>query len=100
MINLYWQIGQDILARQGRQGWGAKVVDRLAADLLRELPEIKGFSVSNLKYMRRFAEECPSGQFGQQAADQLPWFHIVRLITKVTDHGEREWYAQATIEYG
>jgi predicted nuclease of restriction endonuclease-like (RecB) superfamily len=100
MITLYWHIGRDILERQGRQGWGAKVIDRLAADLRREFPEIKGFSTSNLKYMRRFAEECPSGQFGQQAADQLPWFHIVRLITKVENSVEREWYARATIEYG
>jgi len=100
MIGLYWQLGQDILERQSRQGWGAKVVDRLAADLHREFPEIKGFSVSNLKYMRRFAEECPDGKFGQQAADQLPWFHIVRLIAKVADPVEREWYAQSSIEFG
>jgi predicted nuclease of restriction endonuclease-like (RecB) superfamily len=100
MITLYWQIGRDIMERQGRQGWGAKVVDRLAADLRREFPEIKGFSASNLKYMRRFAEECPNYQIGQQPVDQLPWSHIIRLITKVTNPVEREWYAQAAIEYG
>lgn len=100
MITLYWQIGRDILERQGRQGWGAKVVDRLAADLRREFPEIKGFSVSNLKYMRRFAEECPNYQIGQQPVDQLPWSHIIRLFTKVANLVEREWYAQAAIEYG
>ena len=100
MISLYWQIGQDILERQGRQGWGAKVVDRLAADLRREFPEIKGFSTSNLKYMRRFAEECPHFQIGQQPVDQLPWSHIIRLITKVANHVEREWYTQAAIKYG
>lgn len=100
MINLYWQIGRDILDRQCRQGWGAKVVDRLAADLRREFPEIKGFSASNLKYMRRFAEECPNYKIGQQPVDQLPWFHIVRLITKVAKPVEREWYARTTVEYG
>jgi len=100
MITLYWQIGRDILERQNRQGWGAKVIERLASDLRREFPEIKGFSTSNLKYMRRFAEECPTFQIGQQAVDQLPWSHIIRLITKVTNPVEREWYSQATIEYG
>ena len=75
MIALYWQIGRDILESQGRQGWGAKVIDRLASDLCREFPEIKGFSTSNLKYMRRFAEEYPNSQFGQQPVDQLPWSH-------------------------
>lgn len=100
MLTLYWQIGRDILERQGAQGWGAKVVDRLAADLSREFPEMKGFSPSNLKYMRRFAEECPSCRFGQQSADQLPWFHIITLITKISSDEEREWYARAAIEYG
>jgi hypothetical protein len=64
--------GLDILKRQEKQGWGAKVVDRLARDLQRGFPEIKGVSSSNLKYMRRFAEECPDCQIGQQPVDQLP----------------------------
>ena len=55
MVLLYWDIGRRILDRQQREGWGAKVIDRLAADLRREFPEMKGFSPRNLKYMRRFA---------------------------------------------
>ncbi|PSB13267.1 DUF1016 domain-containing protein, partial [filamentous cyanobacterium CCP2] len=35
LVLLYWQIGRDILHRQQQQGWGAKVVDRLAKDLQR-----------------------------------------------------------------
>lgn len=100
MIALYWQIGRDILERQEKQGWGAKVIDRLAQDLQREFPEIKGFSSSNLKYMRRFAEECPERQIGQQPVDQLPWSHIIGLITKVPVVQEREWYARAAVEHG
>ena len=44
---------------------------------------MKGWSASNLKYMRFFAQHCPDRQFGQQAADQLPWFHVVTLLTKL-----------------
>ena len=99
-IRLYWQIGRDILERQSHQGWGSKVIDRLASDLKDSFPDIKGFSGSNLKYMRRFAELCPNGLIGQQAADQLPWFHIVALTTKLDDPAQREWYAQQTIEQG
>ena len=86
-IRLYWQIGRDILERQSSQGWGAKVIDRLASDLKDSFPDIRGFSSSNLKYMRHFAEHCQNGLIGQQPADQLPWFHIVVLITKVEDRG-------------
>ena len=59
LVLLYWQIGRDILARQAQQGWGAKVIERLAHDLRAAFPDMKGFSPRNLKYMRAFAEACP-----------------------------------------
>ena len=93
LVRLYHQIGTEILGRQTRQGWGAKVIDRLAGDLRDAFPEMKGFSSSNLKYMRFFAQMCPDLRIGQQAADQLPWVHLVTLLTKISDDAEREWYA-------
>ncbi len=100
MVLLYWQIGRDILDRQERESWGAKVIDRLAADLKRSFPDMKGFSPRNLKYMRRFAEVWAEEQFVQQVAAQLPWFHNCVLLDKVTDRDERVWYAQAAIQHG
>jgi len=50
LVLLYWQIGRDILARQAEQGWGAKVIERLAHDLRAAFPEMKGFSPRNLKW--------------------------------------------------
>jgi len=100
MVRLYWEIGQLILRRQLEQGWGAKVVDLLAHDLTEEFPDLKGFSATNLKYMRRFAEQCPERAIGQQPADQLPWFHIVTLITRVPLEMQREWYAQQAVQHG
>ena len=73
LVLLYWQIGRDILARQAAQGWGAKVIERLAQDLRAAFPDMKGFSPRNLKYMRAFAEAWPDAEFVQQAAAQLPW---------------------------
>ncbi|MEQ1638077.1 MAG: DUF1016 N-terminal domain-containing protein [Methylococcales bacterium] len=43
LLLLYWQIGQDILTRQNQQGWGAKVIERLAQDLCNAFPDMKGF---------------------------------------------------------
>ena len=85
-IRLYHDIGRDILNRQSRQGWGAKVIERLSADLRAAFPDMKGLSSRNLKYMKFFAQECPDLQIGQQSAAQLPWFHIVTLLTKLSDH--------------
>ena len=80
LVLLYWQIGRDILARQEAQGWGAKVIDRLAVDLRREFPEMKGFSSRNLKYMRAIAEAWPVKQFVQEVLAQITWGHNVRIL--------------------
>ena len=100
LVQLYGRIGRDILLRQQTQGWGAKVIDRLARDLKVAFPDMRGWSSSNLKYMRFFAQHCPEGRFGQQAADQLPWFHVVTLLTQLDDAESRAWYAGQVVAQG
>jgi predicted nuclease of restriction endonuclease-like (RecB) superfamily len=99
LVLLYWQIGRDILARQAAQGWGAKVIERLAHDLRGAFPEMKGFSPRNLKYMRAFAEAWPDGEFVQQAVAQLPWGHNLVLLDKLPGPETRRWYAAKAIEH-
>ena len=100
LVLLYWQVGCDILERQKIQGWGAKVIDRLASDLTAAFPDMKGFSRRNLLYMRRFAEEWPDFEFVQQAVAQLPWGQNLLLLTKLKTREEREWYVAQAIEHG
>jgi predicted nuclease of restriction endonuclease-like (RecB) superfamily len=100
LILLYWQIGREILLKQKVEGWGTKVIDRLAKDLKEEFPDMTGFSRSNLKYMRAFAEAYPEDQFGQQAVDQIPWGHNIRILEMVKDPKARLWYVRQTIENG
>ena len=100
LVLLYWQIGRDILVRQASQGWGAKVIERLAHDLRAAFPDMKGFSPRNLKYMRAFAEAWPDAEFVQQAVAQLPWGHNVVLLEKLNTPEERRWYAAKAIEHG
>jgi len=99
LVLLYWQIGHDILTRQAQQGWGAKVIERLAQDLRAAFPDIKGFSPRNLKYMRAFAEAWPDMEFVQQAAAQLPWGHNLVLLDKLPGPETRRWYAAKAIEH-
>lgn len=100
LIMLYWQIGCEILERQERQGWGAKVIGNLAKDLLSAFPDMKGFSRRNLNYMRTFAQAFPEPEFVQQVAAQIPWFHNCLLLDKIDNAAEREWYIKRTIEQG
>ncbi len=99
LVLLYWQIGRDILARQASQGWGSKVIERLAHDLRTAFPEMKGFSPRNLKYMRAFAEAWPDAEFVQQAAAQLPWFHLCTLLDKLKTREERDWYLSKAVQH-
>ncbi len=100
IIFLYWQIGQEILARQKELGWGAKVIDRLSADLRHAFPEASGFSSRNLKYMRRLAAAYEQEEFVQQVVAQIPWGHHTVLLDRVASPAEREWYAGQIIEHG
>lgn len=99
LVQLYWQIGRDILARQAQQGWGAKVIERLAQDLRAAFPDMKGFSPRNLKYMRAFAEAWPDAEFVQAVLAQLPWYHHLALLDKLPDAEARCWYAAKAIEH-
>jgi predicted nuclease of restriction endonuclease-like (RecB) superfamily len=100
LVRLYWRIGCEVLQRQAAHGWGAKVIERLAGDLKAAFPAMRGWSSRNIKYMAFFAQHCPDGAIGQQAAAQLPWFHIVTLLTQLSDADEREWYAMQTVQHG
>lgn len=100
LVLLYWQIGDDILTRQEREGWGAKVIDRLSSDLIIEFPEMKGFSVRNLKYMRKFAGAWRDKAIVQELLAQITWYHHIALLDKVKDPAEREWYIHETNRNG
>jgi predicted nuclease of restriction endonuclease-like (RecB) superfamily len=100
LVLLYWHIGHDILMRQAEQGWGAKVIERLAHDLRNAFPDMKGFSRANLMYMRAFAEAWPDAEIVQQAVGQLPWGHNLVLLTRLKDPQQRLAYAQSAIENG
>jgi len=100
MIELYWEIGNEILKRQKNEGWGAKVIDRLSKDLKDAYPELSGFSPRNLKYMRKFAEYWPDVPIVQQVVAQLPWRSNIILLDKLHDEKTRLWYAQRLLENG
>ena len=99
LLLLYWEIGNEILVRRAAQGWGSKVVERLAHDLQIEFPEMRGFSPRNLKYMRAFAGAWPDVEFVQAVLAQLPWYHHLALLDKLDSSEIRCWYAAKAIEH-
>ncbi|MFC5934728.1 MULTISPECIES: PDDEXK nuclease domain-containing protein [Mycobacterium avium complex (MAC)] len=100
LISTYWAVGAAILGRQHAEGWGARVIDRLAADLREHFPGTSGFSPRNLKYMRAFAAAWPEKEIVQRSIAQLPWRHHIALLEKLNSLELRLWYAQAAVEQG
>ncbi len=129
LIRLYWSIGRDLVEKQTREGWGAKIVERLATDLHRAFPDLGGFSRTNLYRMRAFYLAWPEadtivprpvGQSAMPAGSkivprpvgqlagairplpvaELPWSHNVILIEKIAEPAERLWYAAQAIQSG
>ena len=100
MVLLYWDIGRAILERQQKEGWGAKVIDRLSRDLRNAFPDMKGLSPRNLKYMRAFARAWPDRKIVQEVLAQITWYHNITLLEKLDTSEDRLWYADRTAKEG
>ena len=100
LVLLYWSIGRDLSERFEREGWGGKIIDRLAHDLQTEFPGVEGYSPRNLRYMRSLAEAWPDEEILQRLIAKLPWGHNLRVLDRLRDRPTREWYLRAALEYG
>ena len=100
VIEAYWHTGKIILARQQEAAWGAKVIDRLAADLQEAFPDMGGLSARNLLAMKIFAREFPADPIAQQAVAQLPWGHVLQIMQRVKDPATRDFYTHQCIAQG
>ncbi|MEI6950667.1 PDDEXK nuclease domain-containing protein [Paraflavisolibacter sp. H34] len=106
LIHLYWELGREILEREKAAEWGDKWLHQLSRDLTIEFPDMKGFSHTNLKYIRRWYQFYNS-LIGQQLVAQLPdflsnipWGHHLHIITKCKDGEEALFYVKETAEHG
>jgi predicted nuclease of restriction endonuclease-like (RecB) superfamily len=103
LINLYWNLGKMIVEKQALSKWGDGLIKKMELDLKLTMPNIKGFSSSNLKYIRRFYlfySQSPEAEKSQQLVVQLPWGHNIHILDKVKDVPTAVKYLQMAIENG
>ena len=100
LVGLYWDIGRLISRRQTDQGWGQAVVERLAGDLQKEFPGVKGFSVQNLWYMRQLYLEYHENAKLQPLVGEIGWTHNLIILQRCKDLLEREFYLRMTRKFG
>ncbi len=104
LLNFYWDLGKEIVEKQKQSKWGDKFLERLSKDLMNEFPEVKGFSLRNLKYIRQWylfwSETEEIGQQPVALITQIPWGHNLVIISKCKNPQEVLFYVQKTIENG
>jgi predicted nuclease of restriction endonuclease-like (RecB) superfamily len=122
LLWFYWELGQDIIDKQKNAKWGDGFLKQLSKDLSAEFPDIKGFSLTNLKYIKQwtifYSQEIQKSQqavgqnssqvllhkdepIGQQIVAQLtqiPWGHHIVIISKCKNTDEAFFYIQKTIQ--
>jgi predicted nuclease of restriction endonuclease-like (RecB) superfamily len=101
LIELYWDIGKTIVAKQQESGWGDAIIAKIADDLTRELGGLKGFTPRYLRYMKQFYSfYLCHGEFVKQAVSQIPWSHNILILQKIKDQEKALWYVNNAIENG
>jgi predicted nuclease of restriction endonuclease-like (RecB) superfamily len=104
LLAFYWELGADIVVKQQHSVWGDGFLTQLSQDLMAEFPEVKGFSVRNLKYIRQWHTFYRHPQaIGQQAVAQLcqiPWGHNIAIISKTQTQQEALYYVANTLKHG
>ena len=103
LLQFYWELGADMVTKQQAFVWGSGFLNQLSADLVRDFPEVKGFSPRNLKYIRQWYLFWQGAAIGQQAVAQLhaiPWGHNLVIISKCKQPEEALYYVGAALQHG
>ena len=90
LLRLYWDIAASIVAKQQESAWGDGFLTQISRDLQGEFPQMKGFSLRNIKYMRQWYQfwSAAENAIGQQLVAQIPWGHNLVIISKAHDRVE------------
>ncbi len=100
LIELYFTIGQQIVAKQEELGWGRSVVEQMAKDLQEEFGKQSGFSSANLWRMRNFYLTYEDTPNLAQAVRDLPWSHNILILEKCKAPDEQKYYITNALKYG
>lgn len=110
LLDLYWDIGRDIVAKQKNVKWGEAFNETMSRDLRKTFPNMSGFSVQNLKNIRYWYKFYNSDENGLQSVSQMelieklvksiPWGHNQRIMYKCKSIEEALFYVQRTVDNG
>ena len=107
-MNLYWDLGKDIVEKQENAKWGDSFLTIMSKDLKKAFPNMAGFSAQNLKHIRYWYKFYSQGEKGLQLVTHfdliekmiksIPWGHNQRIMYKCKDISEALFYVQKTMD--
>ena len=99
-IDLYWDLGKQIVEKQTELGWGKSVVEQMSKDIQSAFPAISGFSTRNLWLMRQFYEMYVDSEILQPLVAEIGWSHHLQIMSKCKDDRQKEFYILMTKKFG
>lgn len=97
LIGLYWSIGNRISFKMSTAEWGDGVVNRLSDYIIKNIPDVKGFSPQNLWRMKQFYETYNKNEKLSALVRELSWTNNLMILSKSTTEQEREFYIRLSI---
>ena len=97
LISMYFRLGKIL---NDNYKYGNRFIDEVSKDLKIEFPNSTGFSVRNLKYMKKFYLEYKDDELMQQLVAQVPWGHNIVLMEKIKEKEERKVYIEGILKNG
>jgi len=100
LLELYWEIGEEINNQQKEKGWGKSIVEVLSKELQKEFPGVQGFSARNLWNMRNFYLAYSKNEKLQPLAAEISWTKNIVIMERCKDDLEREFYIKIVKKFG
>ncbi len=98
LLRLYWDLAEQMVAKQKETAWGDGFIKQMSIDLQAEFFDMKGFSLSNLKYMRQWYLYFEKSQQVVGQITLIPWGHNIAIITRCKNIEEAIFYIQKAIQ--
>ncbi|MBR6848150.1 MAG: DUF1016 family protein [Bacteroidales bacterium] len=110
MLEYYWSLGRDIVRQEAESRWGSGFFNQLSLDMKAMFPNETGFSVTNLKYMKRwYVFYTEDVTIRQRVVDEIempsqfgliPWGQHIDIFTRCESKKRALFYIEKSIENG
>ena len=121
LLRLYWRMGAEIFEKQKTSSWGDGWLKELSYELMAEFPDMKGFSLRNLQYIKQWylfynqentivqqavaqldddKSQASVAQISEEIFFSVPWGHHLYIISQCKEVSRAVFYLKKTVENG